>query len=129
MVAAVAASRRHYVLSETKTPASDVTQSILNAQNNYWTINVSSSFVVDDKTDLNLSYYYYRAMIIRTSPHRRAYGAGGEEQDVTATLVRRISKNLRVLLKYGYFQYHDQLYGGHDNTSGQLAYTSLQYRF
>ena len=51
----------NYVVSETKTPASDYTQSILNAQNNYWTVNFNSSFVLDEKTDLNLGYFYYRA--------------------------------------------------------------------
>ncbi len=51
----------NYVISETKTPAAGYTQSILNSQNNYWTVNFNSGFVLDDKTDLNLGYYYYRA--------------------------------------------------------------------
>ncbi len=41
----------NYVWSETQTPASDYTQAILDAQNNYWTVNFNSGFVVDDKTD------------------------------------------------------------------------------
>ena len=51
----------NYVRSETKTPASDVTQAILNARNNYWTLNLSSDLILDDKTDLIASYFYYRA--------------------------------------------------------------------
>ena len=51
----------NYVISETETPASDYTQSILNSQNNYWTVNFDSGFVLDEKTDLNLGYFYYRA--------------------------------------------------------------------
>jgi hypothetical protein len=41
----------NYVLSETKTPAADYTSAILNAQNNYWTVNFNSGFVLDNKTD------------------------------------------------------------------------------
>ena len=51
----------NYVLSETKTPTSDYTAAVLNAQNNYWTLNFNSGFVLNDKTDLNLGYTYYRA--------------------------------------------------------------------
>ena len=41
-----------YVLSKTTTPASAYTQAILDAQNNYWTVNFNSTLVVDDKTVL-----------------------------------------------------------------------------
>ena len=51
----------NYVLSTTKTPTSDYTQAVLNSQNNYWTVNFNSTLVLDDKTDLNLGYFYYRA--------------------------------------------------------------------
>ena len=51
----------NYVLSETKTPASDYTQAVLPAQNNYWTVNVSTGLVLDDKTDLKVSFFYYLA--------------------------------------------------------------------
>lgn len=49
------------MLSETKTPTSDYTQVILNSQNNYWTVTFNSAVVLDDKTDLNLTYLYYQA--------------------------------------------------------------------
>ena len=120
----------NYVQSVTKTPASEVTQAILNARNNYWTATFSPSFVIDDRTDLKLTYFYYRAADYRdNSSAGVSYGAGGEEQSVTANLVRRINKNIRVSLKYGFFQGRDALYGGNANYTGQLVYTSLQYRF
>jgi hypothetical protein len=120
----------NYVRSETKTPASDVTQAILNAQNNYWTLNVSSDLILDDKTDLIASYFYYRADDYQdNSTAGVPYGAGGEENSVTATLVRRLTKNLRVSLKYGFFHDTDQLYGGNNNNTAQFVFTSLQYRF
>ena len=94
----------NYVLSEMRTPASDFTQAILAAQNNYWTLNFSSGFVLDDKSDLNVNCFYYRADNYQdNSSFGVPYGAGGEEQGITATLVRRLTKNLRVSLKYRLF--------------------------
>ena len=49
----------NYVWGVTTTPASDYTRAVLDAQNNYWALNFSSTFVVDDKTDFNLGYLYY----------------------------------------------------------------------
>ena len=120
----------NYVLSETKTPASDVTQAILAAQNNYWTLNFSSGLVLDNKTDLKLGFFYYRADdYTDNSTAGVPYGAGAEEYGVTATLVRRISEHLRLSLKYGFSHYTDALYGGNQDFCSHLVYSSLQYRF
>ena len=76
----------NYVLSATHTPASDVTEAILDSQNNYWTLNFSSGLVLDDKTDLNISYLYYLSGdYVNNSPLGVPYGAGSEEHAVTAT--------------------------------------------
>ena len=120
----------NYVVSDTKTPASDVTQAILNAKNNYWTVNFSPGFVIDNKTDLKLSYFYYKAdnfqdIALQGVP----YGVGEEEHGITATLTRRIRKNLLLSIKYGFFHYDDQTYGGHRDYEAQMIYSSLKYRF
>ena len=120
----------NYVVSETKTPASDNTQSILNSQDNYWTVNFDSCLVSDEKTDLNLGYFYYRAAdgqnnIVGGLP----LGTDAEEHSVTATLTRRIRKNLRWNLKYAYSHYVDSASGGNFNYDAHLIYSSLQYRF
>ena len=120
----------NYVLSKTITPASDATQAILNAQNNYLVLNLSSGFVVDDKTDLNLAFFYYRANDYRDiSSAGVPYGAGAEDDGVTATLIRRLTKNIRVSLKYGCFNGHDAPSGGNNNYASQFIYSTLQYRF
>jgi hypothetical protein len=119
-----------YVLSTTTTPASDYTQAILNAQNNYWMLNLMSGFVVDDRTDLNLAYYYYRANDYQDiSSVGVPYGAGAEDQGITATIVRRLTKNIRLTLKYGCFHGEDAPSGGNENYLAQFVYSSLQYRF
>jgi hypothetical protein len=120
----------NYVLSDTRTPASDVTQAILNAQNNYWTLNFSSLFVVDDKTDLNLSYLYYLSGDYNNnSPLGVPYGAGSEEHAITATWTRRVSKNVRLAIKYGYFRYDDATYGGNRDFGANVISATLRYRF
>jgi hypothetical protein len=120
----------NYVLSDTRTPASEVTQAILNAQNNYWMLNFSSGFVLDDRTDLNLSYLYWLTDDYQNnSAFGVPYGAGGKEHSVTASLTRHISKNIRLLLRYGFFHFEDVTYGGNRNFDGHLVYSSLQYRF
>lgn len=119
----------NYVISETKTPASDYTQAILNAQNNYWTINFNSSFVLDEKTDLNLGYFYYRADDYQPMVDGVPYGAGAEEHSVTATLTRRITKNLRWSLKYAFAHFDDSASAGHFSYDAHVIFSSLQYRF
>jgi hypothetical protein len=120
----------NYVLSTTETPASDYTRAILNSQNNYWTVNFNSDFVLDDKTDLNLGYFYYRAAdgqnnIVRGLP----LGTDAKEHSVTATLSRRITRNLRLNLKYAYTHYDDMASGGHFDYDAHVIFSSLQYRF
>jgi hypothetical protein len=120
----------NYVLSETKTPTSDYTQAILNSQNNYWTLNFSGGFVVDDKTDLNVGYYYYTADDFQdNSAFGLPLGAAGREHGVTVTISRRLTQNLRLNLKYGYSNYEDFASGGNNNYVANLIYSSLQYRF
>ncbi len=120
----------NYVLSETKTPTSDYTQAVLPAQNDYWTLNFSPGLVLDDRTDLKVSFFYYQADNYQdNSLEGVPYGAGAEDYAITATLTRRISQNLRLALKYGYSHYKDQTYGGHRDFDSQLVYASLQYRF
>jgi hypothetical protein len=120
----------NYVLSDTKTPTSDYTQAILNSQNNYWTLNFSSGFVLNEKTDLNLGYFFYQADNYQdNSAFGLPLGAAAEENGITATLVRRISKNLRLTLKYAYYNYEDGTFGGNQNFYAHMIYSSLRYRF
>ena len=119
----------NYVISETETPADGYTQSVLNSQNNYWTVNFDAGFVLDEKTDLSIGYYYYRADDYQPPADGVSYGAGAEEHSVTATLTRRITKNLRWNLKYAYTHFDDTASSGQFSYDAHLVYSSLQYRF
>jgi hypothetical protein len=118
------------VASETKTPASDYTQAILNAQNNYWTLTFNSGFVLDNKTDLNLGYAYCRADNYEdNSAVGLPYGVGASEHGINATVVRRLTEKLRLTLRYGYYVYNDETSGGHNDYDAHVVYSGLQYRF
>lgn len=120
----------NYVLSETRTPASDATASVLAALNNYWTLNFASGLVLDDKTDLNLGYFYYQADDYEdNSDVGVPLGAGAEQHGVTAAIVRRLTERVRLTLKYGFTRYSDWASGGHNDFDAHLVFSSLQYRF
>ena len=65
----------------------------------------------------------------RRPKHGVPYGAGAEEHMVTVGLTRRVTKNIRWNVKYGFTHYTDELYGGHRDYDAHLVYTGLQYRF
>ncbi len=120
----------NYVLSTTKTPASDYTQAVLNSENNYYTTTLNSMVVLDDKTDFNLGCLYYHAGDFNDNAASGVpLGAGAEQYTVTAGITRRINPRLRVNLKYAYTQYDDWASGGNNNYNAQMVFTSLQYRF
>jgi hypothetical protein len=120
----------NYVASETETPTSEFTQAVLDFRNNYWTINFNSGFVVDDKTDLNLGYFYYESDNFRGNPEfGLPLGASAREHGVTAAISRRISQNLRLNLKYGFAHLEDITSGRNDDYEAHVVYSSLQYRF
>ncbi|HEX5397589.1 MAG TPA: hypothetical protein VFY06_00885, partial [Verrucomicrobiae bacterium] len=119
----------NYVISETKSPADGYTQSILDSQNNYWTVNFDSGIVLDEKTDLNLGYFYYQADNNQAPVNGVPFGAGAKEHSVTATLTRRITPNLRWNLRYAYTHYDDTASSGQFSYDAHLIYSSIQYRF
>jgi len=56
-------------------------------------------------------------------------GSDQTQHSVTATLSRRITKNLRWNVKYAYTHYDDEASNGRFNYDSNLIFSSLQYRF
>jgi hypothetical protein len=54
---------------------------------------------------------------------------GATEHVVSATMTRKLSKNVRLLLKYDYFNYRNVTSGGHNNYRAQSLFSRLQIRF
>jgi hypothetical protein len=130
-----------YVLSETETPAGTIdliftgttaykNPTVVNFRNDYWTVTGGAGFILDDKTDLHAEYSFYQASdYLQNVRVALPYGMGATEHTVSASISRQLTKNMRLLLRYGYFHYTDQLSGGHDNYEAHSVYSGLQFRF
>jgi hypothetical protein len=123
-----------YVLDSTDTPADNIDGAarglVQTMYNDYWNASTMVGFVVNEATDLQAQYYYYRADNFQdNSAYSQPYGASAQEHGVTATLIHRFSRNLLGKLTYGYFTYDDETSGHHNDYHAHLVYSSLQYRF
>ena len=87
-------------------------------------------YALDDKTDVRASYAYYRsADYTDNSAAGVPFGAGGESHNITASLERRISRQMRWTLSYSFARYRDQLFGGNLDYDAHTIFSSIQYRF
>ncbi len=123
-----------YILDKTETPADGLTGAQANlvdpSRNDYWNASVTAGYALDDKTDLQTSYFYYRSDdSYDNSAVSVPYGASAQEHGVTVGLIRRISPRVRWTLKYGFFNNRDYASGGNNNYDAHLIYSSVQYRF
>ncbi len=125
-----------YILNQTDTPANDInlepqtSPTVVNFRNDYWTVTSGFGYVIDDKTNFFADYYFYCANDYFKNPVVAVpYGLGATEHAVSATVTRQLTKNMRLLFKYGYFNYRDVTSGGHNNYQAHSLYSSLQVRF
>jgi hypothetical protein len=125
-----------YVLNQTDTPGNNInldpqtSPTVVNFRNDYWTVTSGIGYVIDDKTDFFADYYFYCANdYFKNAVVAVPYGMGATEHAVSATVTRKLSKNMRLLLKYGYFNYRDVTSGGHNNYQAHSLFSSLQIRF
>jgi hypothetical protein len=125
-----------YVLNQTDTPANDIElvpgggPTVVNFRNDYWTVSSGVGYLIDDKTDVYVDYYFYCANdYYNNAAVAVPYGLGATEHAVSATLTRQVSKNMRLLFRYGYFNYRDETSGGHNSYRAHSLFSTLQIRF
>jgi hypothetical protein len=123
-----------YVRNETDTPADQLVPNlpvlVLDMRNDYWNGTITAGYALGDKTDLQVSYFYYRADDFQdNSSVSQPYGEDAEEQAVTAVLSHEFSRNIIGKLRYGYFTNRTDAYGGVHNYDAHVVGASLQYRF
>ncbi len=125
-----------YVLNQTDTPANNIEfipnagPTVPNFRNDYWTVTSGIGYIIDDKTDFYADYYFYCANdYYKNAAVAVPYGMGATENAVSATVTRQLSKNTRLTLKYGFFDYRDTTSGGHNNYRAHSLFSSLQVRF
>jgi len=125
-----------YVWDRTDTPASSIdlgantNPTVLNFENDYWTFTASTGYIINDKTDVHADYTYYRASdYVNNSLVGLPYGAGAREHIASATLSRQLTKQVRLQLRYSFYDYTDQTSGGHNNYTAHSIFSTLQFRF
>jgi hypothetical protein len=120
----------NYVFDRTETPASNLSNSVLDARNDYWTASLVAGLALDNKTDLTGSYFFYRAdNYIDNSTAGLPFDSGAEEHGFQATLSRQLSSQIRCSLRYAYLTSNDFTSGGRRDFDAHLVQSSLQYRF
>ncbi|MGC2352388.1 MAG: hypothetical protein WA496_03230, partial [Candidatus Udaeobacter sp.] len=134
-----------YVLNQTKSPVNSIdlievggtatgpvypSPSVIVARNDYWTLTSTAGYLIDDKTEMQLAFTYYRAPDwVNNSVVGMPYGMGASESTASIALGREITKNVRLQLRYTYFNYADETFGGHNNYRAHSIYSGLQIRF
>jgi len=125
-----------YVLSQTDTPAGNInldpntSPTVVDFSNDYWTVTAGAGYIINDKTDLHLQYTFYRANdYLNNSNVAVPYGMGATEHAASATLTHQLTKKVRLLLSYSYFDYTDETSGGHNNYRAHSIFSSLQFRY
>ena len=125
-----------YVLNQTDTPANNIdlipniSPTVVNFRNDYWTVTSGAGYIIDDKTDFYTDFSFYCANDhFKNAGVAVPYGLGATEYTASATIARQLTKNMRLLMKYGYFNYRDVTSGGHNNYQAHSVYSGLQYRF
>jgi hypothetical protein len=125
-----------YVLNQTDTPANNIDlvpnegPTVVNFRNDYWTVTSGAGYIIDDKTDFYTDFSFYCANDhFKNAGVAVPYGLGATEYTASATITRQLTKQMRLLLRYGYFNYRDVTSGGHNNYEAHSIYSSLQVRF
>ena len=125
-----------YTLNQTDTPANNTdlvpntSPTVVNFRNDNWTVATGAGYIIDDKTSFYTDYSFFCANDYFKNPAVAVpYGLGATEHAVSATLTRQLSKNTRLLLRYGYLNYRDETSGGHNNYRAHSLFSSLQIRF
>ena len=125
-----------YTLNQTDTPANNISlapltsPTVTNFRNDYWTVTSGIGYIIDDKTDFYSDFSFYCANDhFKNAAVAVPYGLGATEYTASATLTRQLTKQMRLLLRYGYYNYRDETSGGHNNYRAHSLYSGLQVRF
>ncbi len=118
----------------TTTPAHDLTGTaagiVLNSDNNYFNGDIATGYALDEQTDLNLTYSYYRAdNFVDNSRFSQPYGASARTQFATIAWSRRSGPHLNYTVRYAYGDHRDYTSGHHNDFRAHTIYTRIQYRF
>ncbi len=118
----------HWISSETETPASGALPGVVGDwDNDYWSLSFNGGYAFTEDTQLSWSYYYYNADNYDGSVV--PYGFVGEEHAFTIGVDQRVTENMVVNVRYGYFQGDDAATGGFNDYDAHVISTGMRLRF
>ncbi len=123
-----------YVDSKTDTPTNSVGggvgDTVPDFENDYWNATVNVGIALDEKTDLENRYFFYRAdNYTDNSLVSQPYGADAEEHGVSLSLRRQWTDALATRLRYAYFKNDDDRSGGNNDYELSALTGSLEVKF
>lgn len=123
-----------YAMDKTDTLADTLTGaaygSVLDARNNYWNASLTLGYALCEKTDFEATYTYYRSDNSQDNAiWGLPLGSNAREHGLTAGIVHRISNRLRWNLKYGFYDYTDNLTGNNNDYTAHMVFSTIQMRF
>jgi hypothetical protein len=123
-----------YARDETESPVDRLAPPpgsfVRDARNDYMNASVLAGISLDDRTDLQLQYFFYYAdNDLDQGVESVPYNSSSEEHGVSASLTRQLTAALRWTLKYAYFTNNDDTFGGNKDYDAHLVYSSMQLRF
>lgn len=126
----------NYVQDTFSTPASDAASSrdtalIAESQMDYFTAQISATYIYDAATDITvsattlLSDNSYDNSAVPSVP----YGNNMEEFTLTASVGKWLTPNKKVTLGYGYYDYQDDYMGAAADFTAHVITAKYEYRF
>lgn len=125
----------NYVTDSFETPANFATGTaadlVTPSNTDYTSYGLSSSYALDDQSDLILDYTSYEARDswIDNSAKTTPYGYQTETQTFSAAWKRKIDRRTTITLKYAYVESKDPVLAGKGDYEANMIQAKLQYRF
>lgn len=125
----------NYVFETLRTPAFGLTGLagglVKNSDGNYLNFSVSSSYVLDEQSDLFVDYTLYKALdnYVNNAALTVPYGTDSRAHMFSVAWSRRLNHRTTLNLKYTFAKNEDVPSGGTADYEAHLLYAKVQYRF
>lgn len=118
----------HWISSETDTPANVAVPGVVSDwDNDYVSFSLNGGYAISEDTQLSWGYYYYHAdnYGFATMP----YGTIADEYQLTVGVDQRLTDNVVLNFRYGYFKGDDKAAGGFNDYEAHVVSTGVRISF
>ena len=126
------AGKFSYVLNQTDTPANELSwfpvdeSTVVNFRNDYWTVTSGAGTLSTTKRTFTPTFHSTAPMTtLRMTAVAVPYGLGATENTASVSITRQLTRQMRPLLRYGYFNYRDSTFSGHNNYEAHFRFIQV----